>query len=422
MPTPMPEQGPVARPRSKPAEPKVEPAAPQVALVPSPAERRMLAAVEELHASTLEMGLPPQSITIGQRNGTSLSIDPEAISTLQRVDQRLADLDAMALGPQPLSLHSVMPPADPDAFLVRGFIRPGTTVMLTGPPGSSKSWAARQLAIACGAGLAQYLERYQVARPMNVLIVDEDNGPDEEWRREETLLTHLGLERRQMTRVQRTSLAGVQLDHPTWQAWLRGLIFHDELDLVVLDPISEMHGGKELREDPAFRTLLGFLKRLKVDFPRLATLLVHHTRKADVKAGSQPRTVDDVRGQWGQTPDVVALMWRLPERRVSWELHKRVPHSKLILEATQSGPLQVLADESTQRDKLISRDDRVLQAIEAGAEDWEQIQHVTGTSKTSIFNAIKSLRQAGVITARAPYSVVFDPTDDEISADPEEPA
>jgi hypothetical protein len=412
----MPEPGPIARPRSKPKPvPALEPAAPQVALVPSPAERRMLAAVEELHASTMEMGLPPQSISIGQRNGTNLSIDPDAVSVLQRVDQRLADLDAMALGPQPLALHAVLPPLDPDAFLVRGFIRPGTTVMLTGPPGSSKSWAARQLALACGAGLAQYLERYQVARPMNVLIVDEDNGPDEEWRREETLLAHLGLERSQMTRVQRISLAGVQLDNPTWQAWLRGLIFHAELDLVVLDPISEMHGGKELREDPAFRSLLGFLKRLKVDFPRLATLLVHHTRKADAKTAGSPRTVDDVRGQWGQTPDVVALMWRMPERRVSWELHKRVPHSKLILEATESGPLAVLADESTQRDRTMSRDDRVLQAIEAGAEDWEQVHHATGMSKSAIFRAIKSLRQAGIVTAHEPYGVVFDPTEDPIA-------
>ena len=28
---------------------------------------------------------------------------------------------------------------------------------------------------------------------MNVLVVDEDNGPDEEWRRDEALLEHLGL-------------------------------------------------------------------------------------------------------------------------------------------------------------------------------------------------------------------------------------
>lgn len=411
----MPEQGPVPRPRSRPKPVPVPVAAPQTALSEfSDIERNMLRAVEDIHLYARKLGMPPQALTLADRNGARSSIDPEAITVVERTDAYLADMEAGSLGPLPVRLDRVLPPADPDAFLVRGFIRPGTTVMMTGPPGSSKSWAARQLALCAGAGLHHYLERYEVARPMNVLVIDEDNGPDEEWRREETLLRHLELTRSTVAKVQRTSLAGVQLDQPPWQHWLRGQIISQELDLVVLDPISEMHGGKELREDPAFRSLLAFLKRLKVDFPRLATLLVHHTRKAPASERSAPRSVDDVRGQWGQTPDVVALMWRLPERRVSWELHKRVPHSKLILEATEGGPLKVLADETTSRSKAQATDDRVLAAIEAGAEIADAIVVASGVSRATVFRSIKRLQTARLITKREPYEPVFDPTDDPI--------
>lgn len=398
----------VPRPRSraKAAEP-ISLAAPQSALATvSEVERRMLTAIEDLHAATRELGLPPQSISIGQRNGASMGIEPEQLDVIARVDQRLADLDAMALGPQPVRLSALSPPADPDAFLVTGFIRPGTTVMLAGPPGSGKSWASRQLALSCGAGVASYLEHYDVARPMNVLIVDEDNGPDEEYRRDETLLRYLDLQRPQLARVHRTSLAGVQLDQPAWQAWLRGLILHLELDLVILDPVSEMHGGKELREDPAFRSLLGFLKRLKVEFNRLATILVHHTRKADAKSAGAPRTLDEVRGQWGQTPDVVALMSPIGERRVSWELHKRVPHSKYLLEVTEAGPIRFLVDEMTIRDQRDETDGKVLSALEAGAATVEEIRLGTGLSKSGIYKALRRLAGANLVSKRAPYQLL----------------
>jgi hypothetical protein len=310
-------------------------------------------------------------------------------------------------GPEPLALEDLRPPLDPDAFLVGGFIRPGTTVMLTGPPGSSKSWAARQLAMECAAGRMTFLGHYAVERPMNVLLVDEDNGEREEWRRDEVLLGTLGLQRSGLgRRLHRVSLAGVMLDSPTWQQWLRVQVSDHQLDLVILDPVSEMHGGKELREDPAFRSMLSFLKRLKVDFPRLATLLVHHTRKQMSGDRTKERSLDDVRGQWGQTPDVVALMWGIGERRVAWELHKRVPHSKLILEASEAGPLTFVADETSSSLRQISTDSRVMASIEAGAATADEIVIGTGLSRSGVFKALKRLAQASLVTPRAPYQLI----------------
>lgn len=390
----------VPRPRSraKAAEP-VSLAAPQSALATvSEVERRMLAAIEDLHAGARLLGMPPQALTIGDRNGVRSSIDPDAITTVERVNQHLADMEDSALGPQPVSLAAIAAPTNPDAYLVGNFIRPGTTVMMAGPPGSSKSWASRQLALSCAAGLHHFLDHYAVSRPLNVLIVDEDNGPDEEWRREETLLGALQLQRSQVARAHRTSLAGVSLDQPAWQSWLRGLILRLELDLVILDPISEMYTSKELREEPSFRSVIAFLKRLKLDFPRLATLLVHHTRKQMAgKRGSQTSDVDEVRGQWAQTPDVVAVMSRLPERRVAWELHKRVPHSKLLLEATEAGPLRYLTDEAVQRSARMVNDDKVLMAIRGGMSSHSEIVQGTGMAKGTVSGVLTRLVAEGLL-------------------------
>jgi len=400
--------GPAPRPRRTvaPALPEEPQGAPQAAnghREPtgfSPAEKRLLAALEEMRAARAAIeASPPKAGTISaERYGRAL--------------RRITDIERIGIGPQPMPVAALTPPAEPHAYLVDGFIRPGTTVMLAGEPGSSKSWAARQLAITVAAGLHTFLNRYAIDRPLRVLVIDEDNGPDEEWRRDEALLEYFGLARHQLGNLQRISLAGVLLDQESWQGWLRALIEGGNYDLVILDPISEMHGGKELREDPGFRSMLGFLKRLKVDFPQLATLLVHHTRKAAPGERAGGRSLDAVRGQWGQTPDVVALVSPLGERRVAWELHKRVPHSKLILEASHAGPLVVVEDQTVARGRSLATDSRVLAAIDAGATTAEEIRIATGLSKPGVYKALTRLHgEAGLITKRAPFERIRDSDD-----------
>ena len=384
--------------------------APRPRPLPTPAaleaaERRFTEAIAEVHLAARSLALP--RVRFDWEHPPPDEADAEQTAFLNATAAHFAELQSAAAGPFPDELTALSAPPDPDSYLVNDFIRPGTTVMLTGPPGAAKSWAARQLALACGAGLDSFLDRYTIPRPLNVLVIDEDNGIREEWRREELLLATLGLQRDWMTTVRRISLAGVQLDQERWQVWLRGLVRIYSLDLLILDPISEMHGGKELREDPAFRSVLGFLKRLKVDFSRLSTLLVHHTRKPSNGDRTAARSVDDVRGQWGQTPDVVALMWPLGERRSSWELHKRVPHSKLILEQAETGALHTVADETTSTSRAMANDGLVLNAIRGGLTTFTAIQEITKISKSTLDGVLKRLVAARVVERRGrEYSVV----------------
>lgn len=369
--------------------------------IPEPL-RDLTHALESLHAAAKGLKLPPIRVEWQESAEPADAEDPERKALKRYVETMLGDYEGVRAGPIAVPVSEMPLPADPHAFLVGNLIRPGTTVMLAGPPGAAKSWASRQLALACAGGRQMYLEHYPIERPLNVLVVDEDNGPDEEWRRDETLLAFLELRRDQVGSVRRVSLEGVQLDQERWQRWLRGQVRLHDIDLVILDPISEMHGGKELREDPAFRSMLAFLKRLKVDFPGLATVIVHHTRKRDPKAAVGTATLEDVRGQWGQTPDVVAMLIPMGDRRSKWEVHKRVPHSSLILEQVAEGEpgegaLRFVADESTQRTKAMANDSRVIDGIREGLETFPDLQEHLGMPKSTLHRVLKRLVGAHVV-------------------------
>jgi hypothetical protein len=309
--------------------------------------------------------------------------------------RRKAD-DALAIGrdPRPINVAQAEPPAEDEPWLVEGLIRPGKLVLLSGPPSVAKSWIRVQLEASAGSGMPAFLDRYGLRRRLRILVLDEDNGRDEEYRREEAMLAHLELLRDDLDTVHRISLAGVQLDQLAWQQWLRGLIVELELDLLIIDPISETHGGKELRDDPAFAALRRFLKQLKTDFPATAVVAVHHTRKLPSAERYQERGLEDVRGQWGQTPDAVIVMSPLGDSRVRWTTHKRVPRTSLILEQLASGPFRVVADDQVRKP---STDDRLLAAIDAGAETIDEVRIATDIPRSTLFDALKRLRRAGIL-------------------------
>ena len=378
--------------------------------------RLLTRSIEDLRLAATQLDLPPMRLEWTLPDPDLEQPSPEQRQRQAYVSNLLADYEGLRAGPVTWPLPESHAPSTPDLFLVGNLIRPGTTVMLAGPPGAAKSWASRQLALCAGAGI-DYLDRYPIEKPLSVLVVDEDNGPREEWRREESILTALERPRAAVGGVRRVSLEGVKLDEEPWQRWLRGVIRAHELDLLILDPISEFHGGKELREDPSMRSVLAFLKRLKVDFPRLATVIVHHTRKLDAKDRTTARGLEDVRGQWGQTPDVVVVMSPLADRRTRWEVHKRVPHSSLLLEQIPEGQpgegaLRFLVDAEAMKDQREETDDKVLSAIEAGARTGEEIRIGTGLSKSGVYKSVQRLAASGLITKRAPYELVDDPTED----------
>ena len=77
----------------------------------------------------------------------------------------------------------VIPP-DVDAWYIVGLIRPGKLVYLASGEGVGKSYVRKEAELRLAAGHGVLIGHYPIAGPVRVGTIDEENGPDEEWRRE----------------------------------------------------------------------------------------------------------------------------------------------------------------------------------------------------------------------------------------------
>lgn len=326
----------------------------------------------------------------------------EAIESLLAIEQPLqpeasrpADAVPPAAQVHPEALSTMTRPSTVDEWDVENFLRPSVFAVIASMEGVGKSQMRDELAMRCALGRGSLFGFYPVVRQLNVLLVDEDNGPEEEWRRNEAMLAHLGAARSELTGYYRISLAGVLLDDPAWQARIRAWVSELEIGLLILDPVSMMYRAKELREE--LLPVANFLRALQREHPGLVVVLVHHLRKPVANQKPTDRALSDLRGAlWGQVADVVALVTPLGDRRVKWALHKRIRPSELILEQTETGPFAFVA-EADAGDRRQSSDDRVMACVDAGAVSIDEVVIGTGMPKRTAWNAVKRLRDAGVL-------------------------
>lgn len=298
--------------------------------------------------------------------------------------------------PYPLSIAQMTKPLHVDEWVIEGAMRPGAFWVLGATEGVGKSYIRDEIAMRCALGAGALFGHYPVVRQVRVLLIDEDNGPEEEWRRNEAMFAHVGTDRAAMTDYFRVSLGGVLLDDDKWQARLRAWITELDIGLLILDPISMMYRAKELREE--LLPVANFLRSLQRDHPGLVIVVVHHLRKP--MAGQKPtdKVLSDLRGAlWGQVADVVALVTPLGERRVKWSLHKRIQPSDVILEQTQAGPFAYVGDVGGDV-RRVSNDDRVLACIDAGATSVKDVVLATGMAERTAWAATRRLRLAGILT------------------------
>jgi hypothetical protein len=309
------------------------------------------------------------------------------------------EFDPVMSPPRPLHVADILErPANADEWGAERFYRPGSIVTIGATPGVGKSWIRAEIAIRQVTGQGDILGTYAVRRQANVLVIDEDMGPLEEWLREEAVATALGVSRYQLTGYYRLSFAGVRLEDENWCGWLERTIHELDIGLLILDPISEMYAVKELREElkPIKDRLRGIIRRK----PGLVVMLVHHLKKIAPGSSAADRTLDDLRGGlWAQASDVVALISPLGDRRVKWQVLKRVPPSTLILEQTDAGPFVCIGDADS-RDEKAGNDDRVMACIDAGSTAVDEVVEATGLPKRTVWNAVQRLRQAQILESR----------------------
>lgn len=296
----------------------------------------------------------------------------------------------------PVQFCDIQAPVGVDRWAIEGLLRCGSWGLLASTPGLGKTQMLREIALRAALGKGPVFERYPLPSRLRTLVIDEENGPAEEWRREEMIRVALGVERADVAGYFRTSWYGLDLLDPGWQNRLETWIECFEIELLILDAISDMYSVKELRE---YLGPIGtFFKRLLLRFPTLAILASHHLRKMPPGEAQAERMLSDLRGGfWDQQAQMVALAWSLGERRVRLAVRKRVPNHDGIFEQTDAGLLRFVADA---HERPTANDDRVMASIDAGATAVDEVVLATGLPERTAWNAVKRLRKAGLLVAR----------------------
>ena len=298
---------------------------------------------------------------------------------------------------RPLRLDEMVQPDTTNEYIIDRFLRPRVLGIIGAPAGIGKSQIRTEIGMLAAAGRGEFLDYYEIrGGPYTVLVIDEENGDAEEWRRDEVHLERLDLTRDGLP-YYRISFAGVDLATQAWQSWLREQIEVLGVDLLILDAISAMYSVPERREElmPIYR----FLRDL-ITSTGVTILLIHHLKKPAANEKGAERVLDDLRGGlWGQVAEVAAILSPLPERHVKWRTWKRVPPTELILEQTESGPLVFASHVELRRSKS---DDRVLSYIDAGATSVDEIVASSGMKRSTVYTGLQALRNAGIVERGTP--------------------
>lgn len=312
--------------------------------------------------------------------------------------------------PDLADVSTLTAPTNLDDWLIRDLLRPGKLMLIAASEGVGKSYVRKEMEIRLATGTGALFGHYTIARPVRVGTVDEENGPDEEYRRDEEILTALGLSRTDLDgRYRRASFLGLNLNDPRTQDYLRRQV-DGGLDVLFLDT-----GGSMVDEEygAPLRGAIRFLRTLLRQHPTLSIVLSVHMVKPsrDPKAVAQKRRpLSDVMGQWTRSPDVVAVLTDLGADRFRWELVKRrgVARSAGIVDYS-SGLTTWVADVDGAEEVASTGDTiRVLRAIGAGATDWKAVVTGTEIARDRVFAAIRGLRGDGLIGSGTPYVVTAD--------------
>lgn len=170
----------------------------------------------------------------------------------------------------------------PPQWLIRGLITRGGIGVIGGEPKASKTWAGLDCVIAVATGTPA-LGKYAVDRPGRVAYFFAEDDPGSVTKRGRALIKPRGLacddwqDRMILQPRGRTLDLAKDLDCAILIGSARHM-FPDGLDLLVLDPLSDLHSGEEDKRD----SMAPLMRRLRTIAAVLgcALVVVHHTSKS----------------------------------------------------------------------------------------------------------------------------------------------
>jgi hypothetical protein len=183
----------------------------------------------------------------------------------------------------------------PRNYVVTGYIQRGALTEIVGPGGHGKSQLLIAWAVALALGLP--FGGFEPSRPMRVLTLDVEDDIPEQQRRCAAMLRHFGRCRADLggrLKLLNPYRAGlmVTLDPATGRVGhtrllgeLLDLIDTFKPDLVMLNPLGELHDATEENNNAALRRVTAEL-RVIAKAKHIGILLAHHTRKGNPEHGN----------------------------------------------------------------------------------------------------------------------------------------
>ncbi len=291
-----------------------------------------------------------------------------------------------------------------DPWLVEGVLRPGRLMVLAAAEGVGKSYARLELAVRLATAHGALFDHYPIPGPVRVLLVEVENGEEEETRREEEILDRFGLDRSALTDYYTLSIEGLSLVDPEDQRYIGEAIERVAPAVAIFDTGSSMVGeewGAELK------AVVRFLRGLARERGCAVVVSVHLVKpnrqaKRGKDAPAHGQELADVMGQWTRQADSVALMSEAGGR-ILWRMAKRVPPSTLVLTAEGGAfhALEVAAGEDLGTDTR----ERVFGCIATGQSDAAAIATYLDVHIRTVRRHVAALRRDGRVTADGPLAV-----------------
>lgn len=176
-------------------------------------------------------------------------------------------------------------PLDPAAecWLVEGIWGWRAVGVLGGPPKSTKTWTAVDLALSVATGTKAF-EAYRVPKPGPVVFFAAEDAQARIRERFAAIAARRNLALKSLD-VHLLDVPSLRLDDAEDQVRLRGTLRRLAPRLLVLDPLVRLHCADE-NSSGEISALLSFLRSIEREL-ETAIVLVHHTRK-DAGSATQP--------------------------------------------------------------------------------------------------------------------------------------
>jgi hypothetical protein len=337
------------------------------------------------------------AIVEAERERLGLETLAETLDVINPIPDRstgVATAVEPALFPEPEDRGTATLSALGGVEYVDDLIRPGRIVVVAAEEGAGKSYAiGGELAVRIAIAGGSFAGTWPVLRTGPVLYMSEMHA-DDDYGRETTVLTSLGLERPALIgryyRLPLMTAAGgrAALTVPEWRAWVTGWLRDHRALLLIVDTAT---GATQV--DPWGREIQAVYAALRVmlaEYPELAIVLLLHLKKPQ---GRGDRRISDVLGEWGRWCDVVLLMENdgngLTHARLT--VRKRVRHERRIVVTKTGGLLVDPQDLNDAKGTKVPLDAVVAAVVARPGITYVELGAALGVSKDTASNYVKAL-------------------------------